>query len=70
MRRLYEGEPVRQAFDRFNTVANHAVYTDDKQAMLAALETLQVLERTSARSLRFNRNPFDAWGLDWLGVRG
>jgi endonuclease/exonuclease/phosphatase family metal-dependent hydrolase len=59
-----EGEPVLQAFDRFNTVANHAVYTDDdKQAMLAALETLQVLERTSAGSLRFNRNPFDAWAL-------
>jgi hypothetical protein len=59
-----EGEPVLQAFDRFNSLANHAVYTDtDKQAMLAALETLQVLERTSAGSLRLNRNPSDAWAL-------
>jgi hypothetical protein len=59
-----EGEPALQAFDRFNTLADHAVYTDtDKQAMLAALETLQVLEPTSAGSLRLNRNPFDAWAL-------
>jgi len=31
--------------------------------MLAALETLEVLTRTSAGSLRLNRNPFDAWAL-------
>jgi endonuclease/exonuclease/phosphatase family metal-dependent hydrolase len=59
-----EGEPVLQAVDRFNTLANHAVYTDTgKQAMLAALETLEVLQRTSAGSLRLNRDPFSAWAL-------
>ena len=59
-----EGRPVLAAFDRFNTLANQAVYSEaDKQAMLEALETLQVLQRTSAGSLRFNRNPFNAWAL-------
>lgn len=53
-----QGRPVLQAFDRFNTLANQPSYSDaDKQAMLAALETLEVLQRTSAGSLRFNRNP-------------
>jgi hypothetical protein len=59
-----EGRPILQAFDQFNTLANQAIYSEaDKQAMLAALETLQVLQRTSAGSLRFNRNPFNAWAL-------
>jgi endonuclease/exonuclease/phosphatase family metal-dependent hydrolase len=31
--------------------------------MLAALETLKVLQRTPAGSLRLNRNPFNAWAL-------
>jgi hypothetical protein len=56
-----EGEPVLQAFERFNVLANNTVYADaDKQAMLEALETLQVLQRTSAGALRFNRDPFSA----------
>jgi hypothetical protein len=59
-----EGEPVLIAFERFNALANRSVYTDaDKQAMLAALETLQVLVRTRAGSLRLNTEPFDAWAL-------
>jgi endonuclease/exonuclease/phosphatase family metal-dependent hydrolase len=59
-----QGEPVLQAFERFNTLANNAVYSDaDKQAMLEALETLQVLQRTPAGALRFNRDPFSAWAL-------
>ena len=59
-----EGRPILEAFDQFNTLANQASYSDaDKQAMLAALETLKVLQRTPAGSLRLNRNPFNAWAL-------
>jgi endonuclease/exonuclease/phosphatase family metal-dependent hydrolase len=59
-----EGRPILQAFDQFNTLANQTSYSDaDKQAMLAALETLKVLQRTPAGSLRLNRNPFNAWAL-------
>jgi endonuclease/exonuclease/phosphatase family metal-dependent hydrolase len=58
------GEPVLEAFQRFNTVANHDVYSDaDKQEMLQLLETLQVLQRTPGGSLRLNRQPFTAWAL-------
>jgi hypothetical protein len=31
--------------------------------LVSSLETLQVLQRTSAGHLRFNRNPFEAWAL-------
>jgi endonuclease/exonuclease/phosphatase family metal-dependent hydrolase len=59
-----QSEPVLQAFERFNTLANNPVYSvADKQAMLAALETLQVLQRTPAGALRLNRDPFSAWAL-------
>jgi endonuclease/exonuclease/phosphatase family metal-dependent hydrolase len=59
-----EGRPILEAFDQFNTLANQTSYSDaDKQAMLAALETLKVLQRTPAGSLRLNRNPFNAWAL-------
>ena len=59
-----QGEPVLQAFERFNVLASNGVYADaDKQAMLDALETLQVLQRTSTGALRFNRDPFSAWAL-------
>ncbi len=48
-----EGQPVLQAFERFNTLANNAVYSQaDKQAMLEALETLQILQRRTFRSWR------------------
>jgi endonuclease/exonuclease/phosphatase family metal-dependent hydrolase len=59
-----EGRPILEAFDQFNTLANQTSYSDaDKQAMLAALDTLKVLQRTPAGSLRLNRNPFNAWAL-------
>src|SRR6266699_2730429 len=56
-----EGQPVLQAFERFNTLANNAVYSQaDKQAML---ETLQILQRSTTGALRLNRDPFSAWAL-------
>jgi endonuclease/exonuclease/phosphatase family metal-dependent hydrolase len=59
-----DGEPALAAFERFNVVANHSFYSDaDKQEMLGQLETLDVLVRTSAGSLRFNDDPFSAWAL-------
>jgi endonuclease/exonuclease/phosphatase family metal-dependent hydrolase len=59
-----QDEPVLEAFARFNALANQDPYSDpDKQEMLDLLETLQVLQRTSAGHLRFNRNPFEAWAL-------
>jgi endonuclease/exonuclease/phosphatase family metal-dependent hydrolase len=59
-----QAEPVLEAFARFNALANQEPYSDaDKQEMLDLLETLQVLQRTSAGHLRFNRNPFEAWAL-------
>jgi hypothetical protein len=59
-----EGQPALAAFAQFNAVAAKSDYSDaDKQQMLDALETLEVLQRTDAGSLRFNRNPFDAWAL-------
>jgi hypothetical protein len=37
-----EGRPILEAFDQFNTLANQTSYSDaDKQAMLAALDTLR-----------------------------
>jgi len=55
---------VLQAFERFNTLASNPVYSDaDKQAMLEALETLQILQRNTTRALRLNRDPFSAWAL-------
>jgi endonuclease/exonuclease/phosphatase family metal-dependent hydrolase len=59
-----EGQPVLQAFERFNTLANNDVYSQaDKQAMLEALETLQILQRSTTGALRLNRDPFSAWAL-------
>ena len=59
-----EGAPALAAFERFNRIAEKAVYTDtDKKDMLDALETLRVLVR-GAQGLRLNRNQFDdAWAL-------
>ena len=59
-----EGQPALQAFERFNTLANNPVYSQaDKRAMLEALETLQILQRTPSGALRLNRDPFSAWAL-------
>jgi endonuclease/exonuclease/phosphatase family metal-dependent hydrolase len=58
------GEPVVAAFATFNTVAAHAEYTDeDKATLLAALETLGILERAPDARLRLNRDPSSAWAL-------
>jgi endonuclease/exonuclease/phosphatase family metal-dependent hydrolase len=43
------GQPALSAFEEFNRIAAHPVYSDeDKAAMLAALETLRVFVRTRA----------------------
>ena len=53
-----EGEPALAAFDRFNTVAARAEYTDqDKADMLAELLTLRSWCRPRP-ALRLNPNPF------------
>ena len=59
-----QGEPALAAFQDFITVSAKAKYTDqDKQAMLAALETLQILVRTPEGALRRNPDQFSAWAL-------
>jgi endonuclease/exonuclease/phosphatase family metal-dependent hydrolase len=57
-----EAEPALAAYDEFNRIAAKPKYLEqDKVGMLAALQTLRVLVRTS-EGLRINRRPFDdAW---------
>jgi endonuclease/exonuclease/phosphatase family metal-dependent hydrolase len=59
-----EGEPALAAYDEFNRIAAKPRYLEqDKVGMLAALQTLRVLVRTS-EGLRINPRPFDdAWAL-------
>ncbi len=58
-----EGEPALAAFDRFNTIAAKAEYTEqDKADMLAQLLILEILIPTQAGA-RLNPNPFGAWAL-------
>ncbi len=58
-----EGEPALAAFDRFNTLAAKAVYTEqDKSELLAQLLILEILIPTQAGA-RLNPNPFGAWAL-------
>lgn len=59
-----QGQPVLAAFDRFNTVAAHAEYTEtDKAEMLTALAVLEILKHDSAGRLVLNPDPFSAWAL-------
>ena len=60
------GQPnaVLEAFEHFETVSSKLQYEPaDKTEMLAHLETLEILKRSSAGNLRFNTRPFDAWAL-------
>jgi endonuclease/exonuclease/phosphatase family metal-dependent hydrolase len=59
-----ESEPALAAYDEFNRIAAKPKYLEqDKVGMLAALQTLRVLVRTS-EGLRINHRPFDhAWAL-------
>ncbi|ABD12585.1 hypothetical protein ThrDRAFT_04225 [Frankia casuarinae] len=57
-----EGQPVLAAFDRFITLAQHEVYTvQNKTDMLADLETMEILTRTSEGRLQLNRDPQPRW---------
>jgi endonuclease/exonuclease/phosphatase family metal-dependent hydrolase len=59
-----QGQPALAAYDRFNTLAGHAHYSDEnKSDMLGALEILGVLQRDSNDQLVLSPNPFDAWAL-------
>lgn len=52
------------AFERFNTVSSKFLYESaDKAAMLADLETLEILVRTASGNRRLNPQPFSAWAL-------
>ena len=58
-----EGQPVLAAFDRFNTIAGKAEYSEeDKAAMISALTVLRILVTKGGR-LVLNPNPFEAWAL-------
>ena len=59
-----QGQPVLAAFDRFNTLAAHAEYTEaDKAEMLTALAVMEILKRDGVGRLVLNPNPFTAWAL-------
>src|SRR6476619_2464184 len=59
-----QGEPALAAFQDFTTVSAKAKYTDqDKLAMLAAMETLQILVRNQGGALVRNPDQFSAWAL-------
>ncbi|MEU4770355.1 hypothetical protein AB0H12_44865 [Actinosynnema sp. NPDC023794] len=58
-----EGGPALAAFGQFNTLAAKTIYTPaDKQAMLQALETLEVLVRSDAGRLVLNPSPVRGMG--------
>lgn len=60
-----QGQPVLAAFERFNTLAAHAEYTDeDKAQMLTALALLEILKHDHAGRLMLNPEPASAWA--WL----
>src|SRR5690348_9036487 len=60
-----QGQPVLAAFDRFNTIAAKAEYTDaDKAEMLTALAVLEILKHDNAGRLVLNQEPAKAWS--WL----
>ena len=60
-----QGQPVLAAFERFNTLAAHAEYTDeDKAQMLTALAVLEILKHDHAGRLMLNPEPATAWA--WL----
>jgi endonuclease/exonuclease/phosphatase family metal-dependent hydrolase len=59
-----QGQPVLAAFDRFNTLAGHAEYSEqDKSEMLTALAVLEILKHDGLGRLVLNPNPFTAWAL-------
>src|SRR5205823_887526 len=59
-----QGQPVLSAFERFNTIAAHAEYTeDDKTDMIAALAVLEILKPDHAGRLVLNKEPFTAWAF-------
>jgi len=59
-----QGQPVLSAFERFNTIAAHAEYTeDDKADMITALAVLEILKPDHAGRLVLNKEPFTAWAF-------